>query len=170
MIKAAPFNVVHLVAVGAVAAVVLTGCGSSGNRASSNGSSGNSSSGTDHTASGSGSTTPDSNSTAGSSGDQNAAGMTFAGAFSGSIEATLCTGAIASIEVTVKGDAEKYRGSISATSFGFVGPEAADYSLMEGSAKPTVSADGSTFTVDDATLVDLISKKSVDVSGSVTCP
>ncbi|HEX4191154.1 MAG TPA: hypothetical protein VHZ06_09180 [Marmoricola sp.] len=159
MIKA-----VHVVATAAVAAVVLTGCGSS-----SKGSSGSDdTSGTSGNPAASSSTPASSTQT--SSGDQSAGGMTFTGAFSGSIEATLCTGTIASIEVKVKGDSESYRGSISATSFGFVGPEAADYTLKEGSAKPTVSADDSTFSVHSTTLIDLISKKSVVVDGSVTCP
>jgi hypothetical protein len=97
--------------------------------------------------------------------------MSFSGAFSGSISATLCTGGIASIAVTVDGDSSSpYRGSISATQMGFVGPDAADYSLKAGQAKTTVSGDQNTFSVDHATLVDLISKKSIVVSGSVTCP
>jgi hypothetical protein len=96
--------------------------------------------------------------------------MTFTGSFSGSVSVNLCSGSVASIKVTVKGDSTAYNGSISATEMGFVGPAAADYSLKEGDAKPTVSADGNTFSVHDATLIDLISKKSVVVNGSVTCP
>ncbi|MCW2785174.1 MAG: hypothetical protein JWP74_1691 [Marmoricola sp.] len=148
------------VAVTALALVTLAGCGSSGG---SSGSSTPPASGPTGSTSGSTGSTP-------STPSGSTATMTFTGSFSGSVSVNLCSGPVASIKVTVKGDSTTYNGSISATEMGFVGPAAADYTLKEGDAKPTVSADGNTFTVHNATLIDLISKKSVVVNGSVTCP
>ncbi len=86
------------------------------------------------------------------------------------MSARLCTGGIASLKVLVNGDSEVYNGSVSATSIGFVGPEAADYTLAAGNAKPVVSSDGNSFTVTGEKLIDLVSKKSVTLTGTVTCP
>lgn len=99
------------------------------------------------------------------------AGLTMSGDLSGTMAIRLCTDSgVASLEVSVKGDDMTYNGSISATQIGFVGPAAAAFALQDGSAKPTVSSDGNSFTVKDATLVDLINKKTVTVTGVVNCP
>jgi hypothetical protein len=97
-------------------------------------------------------------------------GIKLSGAFTGTITASLCTAGIASIAVTLNGDSTTYHGSISATSFGFVGPDAADYSLASGQPKPTAAADGSSFTVTGVTLVDLVSGKRLTATGTATCP
>ncbi len=109
-------------------------------------------------------------STPSSSTPASGSGITLSGAFTGKITATLCTSNIASIAVALDGDSETYRGSISATSFGFVGPDAADYTLAAGQPKPSVSGGGQTFAVDSVTLVDLVSGKKMIATGSVTCP
>ncbi len=74
------------------------------------------------------------------------------------------------MKVLVKGDSEVYNGLVSAKSVGFVGPDQADYTLVAGGTLPTVSTDGNTFTMTGAKLIDLVSKKSVTVTVSVTCP
>jgi hypothetical protein len=112
------------------------------------------------------SSTPASSPTAVGSGP----GIRLTGAYAGTITATLCTGNSASIAATLNGDSETYRGVISATAFGFVGPDAADYSLAAGQPKPSVTAGGSSFTVTGVTLVDLISGKQITATGTVTCP
>ncbi|MEO9138034.1 MAG: hypothetical protein ABI345_03115 [Jatrophihabitans sp.] len=97
-------------------------------------------------------------------------GISITGAFAAKATITLCVSDIGSIAVHVDGDSETYRGSISARSLGFVGPNAADYSLKSGQAKPTVSASGTSFTVKDAELTDLVSGKTITATGTVSCP
>ncbi|MFL6059692.1 MAG: hypothetical protein ACJ72E_00570 [Marmoricola sp.] len=96
--------------------------------------------------------------------------ITLSGDLDGTATASLCTSGVASVQVKIDGDDSTYVGSISARSFGFVGPDAADYSLKKGAVLPTASADGTSFSVGGATLVDLVSGKTVTATGTVTCP
>lgn len=91
------------------------------------------------------------------------------GAVNGTAEVSLCTGGIGSIALHVDGTGETVHGSISARNFGFVAPDAADFTSGDG-PKPTVSSDGQTFTVSGLVLADKVSGRTVSATGSVTCP
>ncbi len=138
----------------AVASVlVLSACSASGGTAGSSG--GGSSSG-----SGSGS---------GSSGS--AATAKVSGDYTGTIAPNNCASpGIMSIQVTI--DGSKYNGSISATQAGFVGPDAVDFATAASKdpARPTVSSDGTRFTMSSVHLYDEIGGKSVVFDGTLTCP
>lgn len=97
-------------------------------------------------------------------------GISITGAFAAKATITLCVSDIGSVAVHVDGDSETYRGSISARSFGFLGPNAAAYTLKSDQAKPTVSANSTTFTVKGAELTDLVSGKTITATGTVSCP
>lgn len=140
-------------------ALALAGCSSGGNS----------------TAGAGGGSTGSGGGSSGSSGS--AATATFSGDISGTVSMNLCTDSGAdSITVLVKGDSQKYLGSVSATGLGFLGPDGHAFArdLGKSTVMPkAISGEPGGYSVDGVQAFYELpgdTPQSITFSGKLVCP
>ena len=75
-----------------------------------------------------------------------------------------------SIFVTVDGDSDRLPGVVSASTMDFTGKDSL-YTIDSSGAKPQISSDGNTVTLDGVVLKSVIdATKKVTLSGAISCP
>jgi hypothetical protein len=140
------------VAVAVASVLALSACSASGGTAGSSGGGSSSGSGS-----------------SGSSGST--AGAKISGDYTGTVVANNCISpGIMAIYAVINGT--KYPGTISVREAGFLGPSAVAFATAPDKepALPTVSSDGTTWTLSNVHVYDDIGGKSVVFDGTLTCP